>query len=176
MEVALSASSSSGSLWLTHSVVVCPHSPLAAVHILRLGVRPFLPFGGSSFSPSRGRFTPGGLGCCVVGWLGVVWWCVGLGVVGGWARVVWRVSWCEKFSICLCYAGVSYAVVFSELFTKCAHLVRTRTDAALDQDCVLKATMQACASLWTTCVNFQHSSLSRKLHLFRARFATQTRK
>ena len=65
--------------------------------------------------------------------------------------------------------------------TECAQSVRIRTDTALDQDSVLKAIVQVCTacmvvSLLTTCNEFQHSSLSRRLHLFDARFASQTRK
>ena len=58
-------------------------------------------------------------------------------------------------------------------FTKCAHSVRTRTDTTLDQDCVLKATVQVCTackivSFLTTCMNFNTSPL--------AQVASQTRK
>ena len=42
-----------------------------------------------------------------------------------------------------------YAVnIFLEPFTECAHSERIRTDTTLDQDCVLKASVQVC----TTCM------------------------
>ena len=60
-----------------------------------------------------------------------------------------------------CYDCVSqYAVnLFLEPFTKRAQTVRIGTDTTLDQDCVLKATVQVCTacmivSLLTTCMNF----------------------
>ena len=50
-------------------------------------------------------------------------------------------------------------ILFLEPCTECAHSVRKRTDTTLDQDCVLKATVQVCTacmivSLLTTCTNF----------------------
>ena len=64
-------------------------------------------------------------------------------------------------------------ILFLEPFTECAQSVRIRTDTTLDQDCVLKATVQVCTackvvSMLTTCMNFNTP--------FYARFASQTRK
>ena len=56
-------------------------------------------------------------------------------------------------------------ILLLEPFTECAHSVRKRTDTTLDQDCVLKATVQVCAacmvvSLLTTCMNFNTPPLA----------------
>ena len=59
-----------------------------------------------------------------------------------------------------------YAVnLILEPFTKRAQSVRIRTDSTLDQDCVLKATVQVCTScmivsLLTTCMNFNTPPLA----------------
>ena len=58
-------------------------------------------------------------------------------------------------------------ISFLEPFTECAQSVRIRTDTALDQDCVLKATVQVCTafmdvSLSTTCMNFSKKSKNEK--------------
>ena len=71
-------------------------------------------------------------------------------------------------------------ILFLEPLTECAHSVRIRTDAALDQDCALKATVQVCTacmvvSLLTTCMNFNTPPLA-QIAPFDARFASQTRK
>ena len=55
--------------------------------------------------------------------------------------------------------------LFLQPFTKRAQSVRTRTDTTLDQDCVLKATVQVCTacmivSLLTTCMNFNTPPLA----------------
>ena len=71
-------------------------------------------------------------------------------------------------------------ILFLEPFTECAHSVKIRTDTTLDQDCVLKATVQVCTvcmvvSLLTTCMNFNTPPLA-QIAPFDARFARQTRK
>ena len=68
-------------------------------------------------------------------------------------------------------------ILFLEPFTECAHSVRIRTDGKLDQDCVLKATVQVCTAcmvvpLLTTCMNFYAPPLAQ---IAPARFASQTR-
>ena len=54
-------------------------------------------------------------------------------------------------------------ILFLEPFTECAHSVRTRTDTTLDQDGVLKATVQVCTACMVRVIvdnmcEFQHSS------------------
>ena len=54
-------------------------------------------------------------------------------------------------------------ILFLEPITECPQSVRTRTDATLDQDCVLKVTVQVCTacmvvSLLTTRMNFNRES------------------
>ena len=71
-------------------------------------------------------------------------------------------------------------ILFLEPFTECAHSVRIRTDTTLDQDCVLKATVQVCTacmvvSLLTTCMSFNTPPLA-QIAPFDAKFASQTRK
>ena len=56
-------------------------------------------------------------------------------------------------------------ILLLEPFTECAHSVRIRTDTTLDQDCVLKATVQVCTacmvvSLLTTCMSFNTPPLA----------------
>ena len=70
--------------------------------------------------------------------------------------------------------------LFLEPFAECAHSVRIRTDTTLDQDCVLKATVQVCTarmvvSLMTTYMNFNTPPLA-QIAPFDARFASQKRK
>ena len=73
-------------------------------------------------------------------------------------------------------------ILFLEPFTECAHSVTIRTDTALDQDCVLKATVQVCTAcmivpLLTTCMNlFQHSTLRASCTFLMQKFESQTRK
>ena len=63
-----------------------------------------------------------------------------------------------------------YAVnLILEPLTKRAQSVRIRTDTTLDQDCVLKATVQVCTacmivSLLTTCMNFNNKCKNVKVH------------
>ena len=71
-------------------------------------------------------------------------------------------------------------ILFLEPFTECAQFVRKRTDTTLDQDCVLKVTVQvrtACVDvlLLTTCMTFNTPPLA-QVAPFDARFANQTRK
>ena len=76
---------------------------------------------------------------------------------------------------------VSHTVdLFLEPFTGCVNSMRVRTDTTLDQDCVLKATVQVCTacmvvSLLTACMNFNTHPLS-QIAPFYERFASQTRK
>ena len=56
-------------------------------------------------------------------------------------------------------------ILFLEPITKRAHSVRIRKDTTLDQDCVLKATVQVCTacmivSFLTTCMNFNTPPLA----------------
>ena len=59
-------------------------------------------------------------------------------------------------------------ILFLEPFTECAHSVRIRAETTLDQDCVLKGTVQVCkacmvVSLLTTCMNFNsHKKVENK--------------
>ena len=71
-------------------------------------------------------------------------------------------------------------ILFLEPFTECAHSLRIRTDTTLDQDCVLKATVQVCTacmvvSLLRTCLNFKTPLLA-QIAPFDTSFARQTRK
>ena len=71
-------------------------------------------------------------------------------------------------------------ILFLEPFTECAHSMRIRTDTTLDQECVLKATVQVCTacivvSLLTTCMNFNTPPLV-QIAPFNATFVSQTRK
>ena len=59
--------------------------------------------------------------------------------------------------------------LFLEPITECAHSVKIRTDTRLDQDCVLKATVQVCGasmivSLLTTCMNFNRKRQKRVIN------------
>ena len=88
-----------------------------------------------------------------------------------------RLVWTRRLPGLLCHMTW---ILFLEPVTECAQSVRIRTGTTLDQDCVLKATVQVCTacmdvSLLTTCMNFNTPPLA-QIAPFDARFASQTRK